>query len=46
MDGRFHEERDEKDEFQNFVKKMLRDLQYISTNIIQSGQETREFLAK
>ena len=46
VDGRFHEERDEKDEFRNFVKNMMRGLQDISTNIIQSGQETREFLAK
>ena len=46
MDGRFHEERDEKDEFQNFVKNVLRGLQDISTKIIHSGQETREFLAK
>ena len=46
VDGRFHEERDEKDEFRNFVKNMMRGLQGISTNIIQSGQETREFLAK
>ena len=34
MDGRFHEERDEKDEFRSFVKNMLRGLQDISTNII------------
>ena len=46
MDGRFHEERDVKDEFRNFVKKMLKGLQEISTNIIQSGQETKELLAK
>ena len=46
IDGRFYEERDEKDEFRNFVKNMMRGLQDISTNIIQSGQETREFLAK
>ena len=46
VDGRFHEERDEKDEFRNFVKNMLKVLQGISTNIIQSGEETREFLAK
>ena len=45
-DGRFHEEMDEKDEFRNFVKNMLKGLQDISTNILQSGQETREFLAK
>ena len=37
MDGRFHEERDEKDELRNFVKNMLKVLQDISTNIIQSG---------
>ena len=41
MDGIFHEERDEKDEFWNFVKNMLRGLQDIFTNIIQSDQETR-----
>ena len=46
VDGRFHEERDVKDEFRNSVKKMLKGLQEISTNIIQSGQETIEFLAK
>ena len=34
VDGRFHEERDEKDEFKNFVKNMLKGLQDISTNII------------
>ena len=34
MDGRFHEERDEKYEFQNFFENMLRGMQYISTNII------------
>ena len=41
MDGRFHEERDEKDEFSNFVKKMLKFLQYISNNMIHSSQETK-----
>ena len=41
VDGRFHDERDEKDEFINFVKNMLKGLQYISTNIIYSVQETR-----
>ena len=41
VDGRFHDERDEKHEFRNFVKNMLKGLQDISTNIIQSGQETR-----
>ena len=46
MDWRFHEERDEKYEFRNFVKKMLKGIQDISAKIIQSGQETREFLAK
>ena len=46
VDGRFHEERDEKDDFRKFVKKILKGMQDISTNIIQSGQETREFLAK
>ena len=34
VDGRFHDERDEKDEFGNFVKNMLKGLQDISTNII------------
>ena len=46
VDRIFHEERDEKDEFRNSVKNMLKGLQDISTNIIQSGQDTREFLAK
>ena len=46
VDGRFHEERDEKNEFRNFVKNMLKLLQDISNNIIHSSQETREFLAK
>ena len=46
VDGRFHDERDEKDEFRNFVKNMLKVLQDILTNIIQSVQETREFLAR
>ena len=40
VDGRFHEERDEKYEFNNFVKNMLKFLQDISTNILQYGQET------
>ena len=39
MDGMFHEERDEKDELGKFVKNMLKGLQGISTNIIQSGQK-------
>ena len=34
LDGRFHEERDDKDGFKKFVKKMLKFMQYISTNII------------
>ena len=34
VDGRFHDERDEKDEFRKFVKNMLKGSQYISTNII------------
>ena len=46
MDWRFHEERDEKYEFRNFFKNMLKFLQDISTNIIKSSQETREFLSK
>ena len=46
VEGRFHDEKDEKDEFWNFVRNMLKVLQEISTNIIQSVQETREFLAK
>ena len=37
VDGKFHEERDDKDEFRNFFKNMLKFLQEISTNIIQSG---------
>ena len=46
MNGRFHEEVYEKDEFMDFVKNMLKGMQGIPTNIIHSGQETREFLAK
>ena len=46
VDGRFHEERDEKDEFGKFFKETLKGMQDISTNIIQSGQDTKEFLAK
>ena len=46
VDGRFHEERDEKYEFRNFVKNILKGLQEISTNIMHYSQETREFLAK
>ena len=46
VEGRFHEDKDEKDEFKNFVRNMLKGMQDISTNIIHSGQETREFLAK
>ena len=46
VDGRFHEERAEKDEFRNFFKNMFKFIQDISTNIIQSSQETREFLSK
>ena len=34
VNGSFHEERDEKDEFKNFVKNMLKGMQDISTNII------------
>ena len=41
VEGRFHDEKDEKDEFQKFVRNMLKGMQDISTNIIQSGQETR-----
>ena len=41
VDGRFHEERDEKYKFRNFVKNMLKGLQDISDNIIQSVQETK-----
>ena len=41
MEGRFHEEMDEKDEFINFVRNMLKWLQEISTNIIQYGHDTR-----
>ena len=29
VDGRFHDERDEKDESRNYVKNMLKGLQYI-----------------
>ena len=46
MEGRFHEDMDEKDEFKNFVRNMLKGLQDVSANIIQSSQETKEFLAK
>ena len=46
VDGRFHEDMDEKDELINFLRNMLKGMQDISSNIIQSGQETREFLAK
>ena len=44
MEGRFHEDMDEKDMFKNFVRKMLKGLQDILSNIIQSSQETRYFL--
>ena len=46
MNGRFHEEVYEKDEFMDFVKNMLKGMQGIPTNIIHSSQETREFLPK
>ena len=46
MEGGFSEDMDEKDEFKNFVRNMLKGLHDISANIIQSGQETIEFLAK
>ena len=46
MEGRFPRDMDEKDEFRNFVRNMLKGLQDISANIIQSSQETREFVAK
>ena len=34
VEGRFHEEIDEKDEFKKFVRNMLKGMQYISSNII------------
>ena len=46
MEGRFHEEMDEKDEFILFVRSMLKVIKYISTNIIHFGQDTRVILAK
>ena len=46
VEGRFPRDMDEKDEFRNFVRNMLKGLQDISANIIQSSQETREFVAK
>ena len=46
MEGRFHEEMDEKDEFILFVRSILKVIQYISTNIIHFGQYTRVILAK
>ena len=46
VQGRFHEDMDEKDEFINFIINMLKWMQDISSNIIHYGQETKEFLAK
>ena len=46
VEGKFHEEIDEKDEFIIFVRSMLKGMKFISTNIIHSGQVTRYFLAK
>ena len=36
VEGRFHEDMDEKDEFKNFVRNMLKGISGISSNIIQS----------
>ena len=46
VEGRFPRDMDEKDEFRNFERNMLKFLQEISSNTIHSGQETRDFLAK
>ena len=40
VEGRFHDDKDEKDEFSKFVRNMLKVLQDISANIILCGQET------
>ena len=45
-EARFHKDMDDKDEFWKFVRNMLKFLQYISSNIIDSGQKTWEFLSK
>ena len=46
VEGRFQYDKDDKDEFWNFVRNMFNGMQYISTKIIQFIQETREVLAK
>ena len=46
LERRFHKDMDEKDEFINFVRNMLKRMHEISSKIIQFFQETREFLAK
>ena len=46
MEGRFHEDMDEKDEFRIFLWNMLKGMTKILGNIIQSVQGTREFIAK
>ena len=46
VEGRFPRDMDEKDEFRNFVRNMLKWMQDISANIIQFGKETKEFLDK
>ena len=46
VEGRFHKDMDEKDEFIKFVRNMLKGMQEILSNIIQSSQETKEFLTK
>ena len=46
VEGRFQEDMEEKDVFRNFVRNLLKWLQYISTNIIHYGQETKYFLSK
>ena len=46
MDVRFHKEKHDKYDFSNLLKNMLKFMQDISANIIQSSQEAREFLAE
>ena len=46
VEGRFHEDMDEKDAFKIFVRNIYKGLHEVSANIIQCHQETREFLAK
>ena len=37
VEGRFHEDMDEKDEFRKFVRNMLKGMSEISSNIIYSS---------